>query len=43
MLLIRLCFCIQIILMASLAIPMPHALARDDLGDQPGVRSRLRR
>jgi len=40
MLLNRLCFCIQIILMASLAIPMPHALAqRGNLQDrdQPGV------
>src|ERR1039458_2750666 len=40
MLLSRLCFCIQIILMASLAIPMPHALARSDnlsLSDQPGL------
>ena len=40
MLLSRFCFCIQIILMASLAIPMPHALARSDnlsLSDQPGL------
>lgn len=40
MLLIRLCFYIQIILMVSLAVPMPHALARSDnlsLGDQPGL------
>jgi lipoprotein-anchoring transpeptidase ErfK/SrfK len=40
MLLIRLCFYIQIILMASLAMSMPHALARSDnlsLGDQPGL------
>ena len=40
MLLNRLCFCIQIILMASLAMPMPHALARSDnlsLSDQPGL------
>ena len=40
MLLNRLCFCIQIILMASLAIPMSHALARSDnlsLSDQPGL------
>jgi lipoprotein-anchoring transpeptidase ErfK/SrfK len=40
MLLIRLCFYIQIILMASLAMPMPHAFARSDnlsLGDQPGL------
>jgi len=40
MLLNRLCFYIQIILMASLAIPMSHALAQSDylsLGDQPGL------
>ena len=40
MLLIRLCFCIQIILMVSLATPVPHALAQNDnlsLGDQPGL------
>jgi lipoprotein-anchoring transpeptidase ErfK/SrfK len=37
MLLIRFCFCIQFILMASLAIPMPHALAQEDHGDQPGL------
>jgi lipoprotein-anchoring transpeptidase ErfK/SrfK len=38
--LIRLCFCIQIILLASLAMPMSHALAqRQDMsiGDQPGM------
>lgn len=37
MLLTRLCLCIQIIMMASLAIPVPHAFAEDDNGDQPGV------
>ena len=37
MLLIRLCICIQIILVASLAIPMPYAFAEDDHGDQPGL------
>ena len=37
MLLIRLCICIQFILMASLAIPMPSAFAQNDPGDQPGL------
>ena len=37
MLLTRLCLCIQIIMMASLALPAPHAFAEDDNGDQPGV------
>ena len=37
MLLIRLCFCIQIILVASLAMPMPPAFAQIDKGDQPGL------
>jgi lipoprotein-anchoring transpeptidase ErfK/SrfK len=37
MLLIRFCLCIQIILMASLAMPMPHVLAQVDKGDQPGL------
>ena len=39
MLLIRIRFCIQIVLVASLAIPVPHAFARNDnlsIGDQPG-------
>jgi lipoprotein-anchoring transpeptidase ErfK/SrfK len=40
MLLIRIRFCIQIVLVASLAIPVPHAFARNDnlsIGDQPGL------
>jgi lipoprotein-anchoring transpeptidase ErfK/SrfK len=40
MLLNRLCLCIQVVLMASLAMPMPHAFAQRDnssLVDQPGV------
>jgi lipoprotein-anchoring transpeptidase ErfK/SrfK len=35
--LIRLCLCIQICFMALLVMPMAHALAKDDLGDQPGL------
>lgn len=40
MLLIRLCFCVQIILLASLAMPMSHALAQRQgmsIDDQPGL------
>jgi lipoprotein-anchoring transpeptidase ErfK/SrfK len=40
MLLFRLCFCVKIILFASLAMPMSHALAQRggmSIGDQPGL------
>ena len=40
MLLNRIRFCIQIVLVASLAIPVPHAFARNvnlSIGDQPGL------
>jgi lipoprotein-anchoring transpeptidase ErfK/SrfK len=40
MLLIRLCFCIQIVLLASLAMPISHALAQRQgmpIVDQPGL------
>jgi lipoprotein-anchoring transpeptidase ErfK/SrfK len=40
MFLIRLCFCVQVVLMTLLVIPIPHALAQgaqNDPGDQPGV------
>jgi lipoprotein-anchoring transpeptidase ErfK/SrfK len=40
MLLIRLCFCVQIILLASLVMPMSHALAQRQgmsIDDQPGL------